>query len=135
MENGLFCFASYRDPHIFNTLNVYDAASDFIVSGEYTDEDIKEAILQVCTDIDRPDTPNSAAGKAFYRKLIGLTDDIRETFKKRLLDLDREKVLQVASNYFGAAQTVSAVAVISNEDSLKDAVGKLKDMPLELHRI
>ncbi|MBC2714413.1 MAG: peptidase M16 [Desulfobacteraceae bacterium] len=135
LDNGLFCFASYRDPHIFNTLNVYEAASDFIVSEEYSDEDIKEAILQVCADFDRPDTPNSAAGKAFYRKLIGLTDDIRETFKKRLLELDREKVLKVARHYFGDAQTVSSVAVISNEDSLKDAVGKLKDEPLELHRI
>lgn len=135
LENGLFCLASYRDPHIFNTLNVYDAASDFIISGEYTDEDIKEAILQVCADIDRPDTPNSGAGKSFYRKMTGLTDDTRKTFKTRLLDLNREKVLQVARHYFGAAQTVSAVAVISNENSLKDAVGKLKDKPLELHRI
>ncbi|MCD6584783.1 MAG: insulinase family protein [Desulfobacteraceae bacterium] len=135
MDNGLFCFASYRDPHILNTLNVYDAASDFIVSGEYMDEDIKEAILQVCADIDRPDTPNSAAGKSFYRNLTGLTDDIRKTFKARLLALDREKVLQVARNYFGAGQAKSAVAVISNENSLKDAVEKLKDRPLELHRI
>ncbi len=135
LENGLFCFASYRDPHIFNTLNVYDAASDFIVSGKYTDEDIKEAILQVCADIDRPDTPNSAAGKSFYRDLTGLSDDIRKTFKKRLLRLDREKVLQVARNYFGEAQPASTVAVISNEDSLKNAVDKLKDRPLELHRI
>jgi Zn-dependent M16 (insulinase) family peptidase len=135
LENGLFCFASYRDPHIFNTLNVYDAASEFIISGKYTNEDIKEAILQVCADIDRPDTPNSGAGKAFYRNLTGLTDDIRKTFKAILLALDREKVLQVARHYFGAAMTVSAVAVISNENSLKDATDKLKDRPLELHRI
>ncbi len=135
LENGLFCFASYRDPHIFNTLNVFDAASEFIVSGEYSNEDIKEAILQVCADIDRTDTPNSAAGKAFYRKLIGLTDEIRKAFKRRLLELDREKVLKVARLYFGDAKTVSSVAVISNEDSLQAAVGKLKETPLELHRI
>ncbi|MDX9819977.1 MAG: insulinase family protein, partial [Desulfococcus multivorans] len=67
LESGLFCFASYRDPHIAATLKVYRAACDFIVSGDYTEEDIKEAILQVCADIDRPDTPNAAAGKAFYR--------------------------------------------------------------------
>ena len=135
LENGLFCFASYRDPHIFNTLNVYDAASDFIVSGDYSDEDIKEAILQVCADIDHPDTPNSAAGKAFYRKLTGLTDDIRTSFKKRLLTLNREKVLQIARLYFGAAQGMTSVAVISNENALKEATDKLKDKPLELHRI
>jgi len=135
LENGLFCFASYRDPHIFNTLNVYEAASDFITTGEYTDEDIKEAILQVCAEIDRPDTPNSAAGKAFYRNLTGLTDDIRKAFKDKLLSLNREKVLQVARLYFGNKKKKTSVAVISNENALKDAVEKLKDRPLELHRI
>jgi len=135
LENGLFCFASYRDPHIFNTLNVYEAASDFIVSGEYSDEDIKEAILQVCADIDRPDTPNSAAGKSFYRNLTGLTDDIRKTFKKRLLALNREKVLQVARLYFGDAQSTTSVAVISNENALQDASEKLKEQGLKLYKI
>jgi len=135
LENGLFCFASYRDPHIVNTLNVFDAASDFIVAGEYSNEDIKEAILQVCADIDRPDTPNSAAGKAFYRKLTGLKEDVRKAFKKRLLELDREKVIRVAKQYFGDAQPSSAVAVISNEEALAAAAEKLKTRTLELNRI
>ena len=135
MDNGLFCFASYRDPHIVNTLNVYDAASTFIVSGNYTEEDITEAILQVCADIDHPDTPNAAAGKAFYRKLTGLTDDIRKTFKQNLLALDREKVLDAASRYFGPPAAPAAVAVISNSHALETAQEKLKEKPLALHRI
>ncbi|RJP86605.1 MAG: peptidase M16 [Desulfobacteraceae bacterium] len=134
-ENGLFCFGSYRDPHIVNTLNVYDAAARFITSGDFNAEDIKEAILQVCADIDRPDTPNSAAQKAFYRKLTGLTDDIRKTFKERLLMLDQEKVLKVAQLYFGPDKAPSSVAVISSEDALKNAVARMTDRPLSLHRI
>lgn len=135
LESGLFCFASYRDPHIVTTLNVYEAACDFIVSGDYTDEDIKEAILQVCADIDRPDTPNAAAGKAFYRKLTGLTDDIRIAFKQKLMNLDRKTVTAAARKYFGPDRPEPSVAVISSEEALKQAAGKLKDRPLVLHRI
>jgi Zn-dependent M16 (insulinase) family peptidase len=134
-ENGLFCFGSYRDPHIVNTLNVFDAAADFITSGDFTAEDIKEAILQVCADIDRPDTPNSAAQKAFYRKLTGLSDDIRKTFKTRLLALDREKVLEVARVYFGPDKAPSSVAVISSEDALKSASERMTGGELTLYRI
>lgn len=64
-EDGLFCLGSYRDPHIAATLKIYDNSSDFIKSGEYNDEDVKEAILQVCSDIDKPDTPANAAKKHF----------------------------------------------------------------------
>lgn len=134
-ENGLFCFGSYRDPHIVNTLNVYDAAADFITSGDFDMEDIKEAILQVCAEIDRPDTPNSAAQKAFYRKLTGLADDIRKTFKKRLLVLDREKVLAVARLYFGPGKAPSSVAVISSEEALKSAAARMTGEGLKLYRI
>ena len=69
-ETGLFNFASYRDPHILSTLAAFEGAADLSVSGNYTAEDIKEAILQVCSEIDKPDPPGPAAKKAFYRGLV-----------------------------------------------------------------
>lgn len=126
MENGLFYFGSYRDPHIANTLSVYDAAAEFIVSGQYTAEDIKEALLQVCADLDHPDAPGAAASKAFYRSLIGLSDDMRRAFKKNLLTITREQMQEVGRTYFINPETPPAVAVISNEDDLKAANAKLK---------
>ncbi|MCF8096132.1 MAG: insulinase family protein, partial [Desulfobacteraceae bacterium] len=91
MENGLFCFGSYRDPRIVNTLEVYEAAAEFINSGEYDMENIQEAILQVCSDIDRPDPPGQEAAKAFYRGLIGMSDELRREFKRGLLEVTLEQ--------------------------------------------
>ena len=54
-ESGFFAMASYRDPHIVATLGAFQGADDYIRSGDFTDEDIKEAVLQVCADIDKPD--------------------------------------------------------------------------------
>ncbi len=89
-EEGLFSFGSYRDPHIQRTLDVYAGVSAFIASGDYSEEDIHEAILQVCAEIDKPDPPGPAARKAFYRRLVGLDDQQRQAFKERLLGLNRE---------------------------------------------
>ncbi|MFP4226963.1 MAG: insulinase family protein [Desulfobacterales bacterium] len=134
-ESGLFYFGSYRDPHIVNTLKVYDAAARFITSGDYSDENIQEAILQACADIDRPDAPGGAASKDFYRRLINLSDDTRRAFKKKLVQLDRDTVLQTAQKYFGENKGPIAVAVISNEAALKEANQQLKEKPLALRRI
>jgi len=135
LENGLFAYGSYRDPHIVNTLKVYEDASAFITSGDYTEENIKESILQICADIDRPDTPSSAALKSFYRKLIHLTDDMRRAFKSRLLQLNKEQVIQTAHKYFGKDKKPTSVAVISNEGALKDANIKISENPLTLYKI
>ncbi len=134
LESGLFYFGSYRDPHIVNTINVYDAAADFLLSNQYTQEDIKEAVLQVCADLDRPDPPGTGASKAFYRKLIGLSDDVRKDFKQRLLSVTKEQVQMLGQKYFSRTETPSAVAVISNEEKLK-AANEILDPGLQVYRI
>jgi hypothetical protein len=134
-EDGIFSLASYRDPNIDATLNVYARAMSFIKSDSYSDEDIKEAILQVCSEIDKPDPPGPAARKAFYRKIISLTDDARERFKNRLLTLTRRQVRAVAQKHFDPGMDKKAVVVISNEEKLKAANEKLGPKRLELHRI
>jgi Zn-dependent M16 (insulinase) family peptidase len=135
IENGLFSFASYRDPHILSTLDAFQGAAGFMASGEYTDEDIKEAILQVCSDIDKPDPPGPAAKKAFYRKFISLSDESRVQFKRRLLSLKRDEVVHAAEKYFTPGDRDSGVAVISSQDRLESFNVKRPERPLGINRI
>jgi hypothetical protein len=120
-ESGMFCFGSYRDPHIIRTLDVYQGALEFITSGGYSEEDVKEAILQVCSQIDKPDTPGPAARKAFYRQMVGLTDAQRQRFKADLLRLNRRQVMDVAHRYFNPKHNAHSIAVISGKSQLTAA--------------
>jgi Zn-dependent M16 (insulinase) family peptidase len=129
-EDGLMAMASYRDPHIVQTLGAFRGAGDFIRSGAYRDEDIKEAILQVCSEIDKPNTPAAAARKAFYRRLVGLEDEARLQFKARLLRLERREIQAVAERYFDPARVRPATAVIASEAMLDDANRALAPNPL-----
>jgi Zn-dependent M16 (insulinase) family peptidase len=135
VETGLFSLASYRDPHILQTLNVFDNAAGFITSGSITDEDVKEAILQVCSDIDRPDPPGPAAKKAFYRRMIAMTDESRLNFKRKLLALKRKDVLDTAEKYFHGHDRDQGIAVIAGEDPLQSANLKMPESPLKLFNI
>jgi Zn-dependent M16 (insulinase) family peptidase len=134
-EDGLFSFASYRDPHIISTLNAFDNATAFIHAGNFSEEDVNEAVLQVCSEIDKPDPPGPAARKAFYRQIVSLSDEMRIRYKTELLSLTRSKVMQAAEKYFDGKDTQKAVAVISGEDQLTAANEKLAGNPLELYRI
>ena len=134
-EDGQFCMASYRDPHIVNTLKVYERAFEFIRLGDYSEEDIKEALLQVCSEIDKPDPPGPAARKAFYRKILSLSDEARDNYKKQLLSLNRERIVRVAEKYFHDDYSKHGVAVISGEEKLASANKEIKDRPLALFSI
>lgn len=134
-EDGIFCLASYRDPHIVRTLDVFDRAADFIRSGRISDEDVREAVLQVCSDIDKPDPPGPAARKAFYRRIISLADEPRLLFKTRLLSLTREEVLAAAERHFSNLDGRRSVSIISGEDQVRAANKKLGENPLALCQI
>ena len=134
-EDGVFSFASYRDPHIVSTLKAFSGAMAFMASGNYNAEDIKEGILQVCADIDKPDSPGSAAKKAFFRKIVSFSDELRRRFKHDLLALTREDVIRVSRNYLDPLRIRKGVAVISGEEKLKAANRNLSDNPLSLYRI
>jgi Zn-dependent M16 (insulinase) family peptidase len=133
-EDGLFSLASYRDPHIAATLDVFQGAADFICRGAFDENDVKEAILQVCSEIDKPDPPGPAARKAFFRKIVSLSDDLRARFKQRVIALSRRDVMQAAERYFGEGLPHCSVAVIGSEESLREANERLKE-PLAIFKI
>ncbi len=125
LESGFFSFGSYRDPHIENTLSVYDGAHEFINSDNYGEDDITEAILQVCADFDHPDPPQNACRRHFYYQLIGLTDDMRRRFKADLLKVRMAQVKGTGDRYFARNKGPSGIAVISSEEKLNAANEKL----------
>ncbi len=120
-EEGIFSFGSYRDPHIKRTLDVYKNACNFIINGDYSKTDVKEAILQVCSEIDKPETPGPSAMKAFYRDITKLNDDIRQQFKDALLRLDKKRVRSIAKKYFAIDEAQKGTAVISSKTNLEQA--------------
>ncbi|MCP4022830.1 MAG: peptidase M16 [Desulfobacteraceae bacterium] len=131
-EEGIFSFASYRDPHIVRTLDVYKDACKFIIEDNYSTTDIKEAILQVCSDIDKPETPGPASMKAFYRDITQLSDEIRQQYKDSLLRLDKKRIKQIAQKYFTIDEAEKGTAVISGKTKLEQANEKLESMGRQL---
>ncbi len=136
-EEGIFSFGSYRDPNIVKTLDVYKASCDFIMDGDYSEDDIKEAILQVCSDIDKPETPGPSAIKAFYRDIVNLTDAKRDKFKSDLLKLDKKAIVKASEKYFKVKEKEKGTAVISSREKLEESNLSLnKDSkPMHLFKI
>ena len=136
-EEGIFSFGSYRDPHIKRTLDVYKKACDFIINGDYSKTDVKEAILQVCSEIDKPETPGPSAMKAFYRDITKFDDNIRRQFKDSLLQLNKKRIQNIAKKYFAIDETQKGTVVISNKANLEEANIQLmaEEKQLNLYKI
>ncbi len=134
-EDGNFSFGSYRDPHICNTLDVFESVGNYLKTGSFTEDDVTESILQIASVIDKPDTPGTAAQKAFYRKILSMSDEMRINYKKQLLSVRREEIVQLSEKYFEPGAMKMAVSVISGNEKLNTANKKLGSNSLVVDRI
>lgn len=134
-QSRIFGMGSYRDPHIISTINIFDNAFKYIRKEKFTDTDIKEAILSIVSEIDKPDTPAEAAKNAFRRHLIGLSEQTRLRFKQRLLLVDKDDVKRVADKYFQKKINDLSLVFLGNEQKLKEANKKLGNKKLTIKKI
>ena len=132
-EAGQFSLLSYRDPHILRTLQVYEQAIDWAVAGEFPPDSVKEAVLSVFGDLDKPLSPAGAGAEEFANIRQGMTLEMRNQMRQQLLAVDGSALQKVAEKYLKNGE--SSVAVLAGEAALQQANAELGDTPLELLKI
>lgn len=96
-SSGIMNFYSYRDPRTKETLEIFDKVAEWIEDGsEYNEDDIEESKLSVFQKVDKPIAPGKRGIDYFS---MGESDDLREIYRKRLLDVTIDDVKEVAAKY------------------------------------
>jgi Zn-dependent M16 (insulinase) family peptidase len=93
--NGVFTLSSYRDPNPENTLNVMKDAGRWAAERDWTAQELEEAKLTVFQGID---APISVSAEGLSRFEIGVTKEMEQERRERLLDVSREDVRKAAED-------------------------------------
>jgi Zn-dependent M16 (insulinase) family peptidase len=134
-EGGLFSLLSYRDPHLIRTLDVYREAIDWACSGDFSDEMIKEAVLAVFGDMDRPLSPGGRGYREFLHQQQGLTLDMRQALRDNILAMTRDDLVTAAASCLADNWQHSAVGVLAGEDMYKIDENRLKELDMQIRKI
>ena len=124
--SGLFSFLSYRDPHLLETLKIYAGVPDYIFGQGIDSRDLEKAVIGTIGQLDRPMDPAGRGYTAMVRHLAGLTDELRQQFRDRVLDTSAQDLLEAARLYLSPADERSVVAVYAPNDRLEQANEKLE---------
>ncbi|MEN6373520.1 MAG: insulinase family protein [Smithella sp.] len=118
---GLFSFLSYRDPHLAQTLKVFQNAEDFFANNEISAEDMEKAVISTIGMLDRPLDPASRGHAALMRSIAGITDEIRQEFRDKILSATPQKLKAALSDFFPRASKSAATAVYSAAEKINEA--------------
>lgn len=119
--NGFFSFLSYRDPHLVETLRVYDEVIESRARHRVDGEDLERAIIGSIGAMDRPMDP---AGKGFVsmiRHFAGISDEGRLQFREGVFAVTADSLLEAARRYLLPALETASIAVYGSDERLRKA--------------
>ncbi|KAF7902831.1 hypothetical protein EAF00_002734 [Botryotinia globosa] len=94
--DGIFGFYSYRDPNPLNTMSIMRNAGKWAVQNEWTERDLEDAKLSVFQSVD---APQSVSQEGMTRFVSGVSEEMVQERRERLLDVTKEQVQTVAQKY------------------------------------
>lgn len=120
LKNGNAGFASYRDPNVEKTDEIYQGAVDFVKNFEVDERELTKAVIGAISELDAPLTPRLKGLKGLNAYLSGVD--------YQMLQQEREQVLNAKNSDINALTgIVEAIAskgilcAIGNEGSIREA--------------
>lgn len=125
---GVFCFTSYRDPQLLNTLAAYKDTPRFLKqwASSMTQEEVTRAIIAVLRDIDAPLPSDQKGVKSFWQLIARQTPDDRSKFRQEVLSTKPEDFVYFAEKLQEAIGSAAGqhVAVVGSEEACNEADSK-----------
>ncbi len=116
LGNVILC--SYADPHLTETLEVFQKIGDFLRTLTLTQEELDEIIIGTIGALDLPLTTEQKSERALSYGLSGIETQSLERERKEILELTSEQIRAYGA-YFQEALTGEALCVIGNAKKLK----------------
>lgn len=123
---GQFYFYSYRDPQISNTLTAFEDAVQEVVAGNFDNEDLEEAKLEMIQSMDSPIAPGSRGELAYGWFREGRTQEMRQAFRDKLLQLTNHDIQSAVEKHILPNLSSSAAVVFAGRELLEKEEDILK---------
>lgn len=124
-----FYFYSYRDPNIHTTLKAFDEAIDEIVEGNFDEEDLEEAKLEMIQSLDSPISPGSRGDVAYGWLREGKSHALRQQFRSKVISLTKAEVIEAVKAELVPQRRLGVPVIFAGKELLE----KENDVRLSNH--
>ncbi|TXI41219.1 MAG: metalloprotease [Nitrosomonas sp.] len=128
---GHFYFYSFRDPNIAQTMKAFEEAVKSVGAGDFSDDDLEEAKLEIIQDSDAPVAPGSRADLAYGLLRCGKTKEMRQHFRNTLLAVTKERVCAAVQHHLQHKVSSSPTVVFAGKELLEKENATLERQGLQ----
>jgi Zn-dependent M16 (insulinase) family peptidase len=119
-HSGVFAFASYRDPNLLATLDVYDRTSQYLRELELPEEELTKSIIGTIGNIDAYQLPDAKGYSALRRYLVNYSDEERQQRRDEVLSTSVAD-FRALGEVLARLNEVGRVVVLGSHESISAA--------------
>ncbi|MDI3270395.1 MAG: hypothetical protein QJR00_06795, partial [Bacillota bacterium] len=116
---GQVALASYRDPHLEETLKTFDGLADYLGSFAADEREMTKYVIGTVRGLDQPLTPSMKGERADAMVLTGLTQEDLDREREEILQA-RPQDIQEAAPLFASLPEEGYVCVLGSSQRLQE---------------
>ena len=116
---GTLLFASYRDPNLTETMDVFNGTADYAANYEASEREMNKAVIGTMSGIDAPLTPQMKGNQAVACYFQNVKDADRQKVRDEILGVTQQDIRDLAP-VIRDAMALDTFCVIGNEAKLKE---------------
>ena len=121
-KSGESYFVSYRDPNLEKTVEVYEAAADYVENWQGDEEELTQYLIGAISDLDTPKTPQDKGTFSLGGYLTGLSEAELQKERDEILSVNTESIRALAK-HIRAFMSDDCLCVLGREEKIKEADG------------
>ncbi|WP_165443963.1 insulinase family protein [Lachnoclostridium sp. Marseille-P6806] len=116
-RDGTSCFVSYRDPHLMETVHVYEEAADYLRSFDTDERTMTQYIIGTISGMDAPLTPAALGRYSLTGYLSGIRSEDLERERREVLSCTPEDIRALAA-YVEAFMADGSFCVVGTQEQI-----------------
>ncbi|NTW72503.1 MAG: insulinase family protein [Eubacteriaceae bacterium] len=124
-RTGTLFLGSYRDPHLTNTLKIFDEGHIYLDNFNGSQEDMDKYIIGTISNLDTPMTPSMKGTYSTSNYLRNISDDMLQKERDEILACTTEDVRN-AAKLLKAAMDMDYLCVLGDEGKINSEKGVFK---------
>ena len=121
-KSGESYFVSYRDPNLKKTIDVYEAAADYVASFDQDDRSMTQYIIGAISELDTPLNAPAKALRSLSAYMTNQTEADLQQVRDELLATD-QKTIRSLAGHIRAFMKQDYLCVVGNEEKIKEEAG------------
>ena len=130
LRNGDVYMSTYRDPHLKNSVRVFEEAAGYIRNFKVSKRDMTKFVIGTISDIDTPLTPKTEGVRSLSAYMSGIDSEDVQRERDAILSCNQARIRELAP-YIEAMSEAGTLAVVGAEaklDANRELFGKVDNL-------